>query len=74
MQTEKSRIIYVGQLRTDCEREDFFGDVLSTMVFDLCGITHATGTAVGERCAGCGECMILGTYGLVPSVQGRWSW
>lgn len=70
MQTKE--IEYVGQLRNDSEREDFYEDTLSTLVFDLCGITHATGTA-HAGCAGCGECTMIGTYGLVPRIQGRWA-
>ena len=65
MQTEKNGILYVGQLMNDPERDDLFGDVLSTLVFDLCGITHAIGSA-HPGCSGCGECMNMGTYGLVP--------
>jgi len=65
MQTKKNEIIYMGQLRKEYERTDFYGDTLSTLVFDLCGITHTTGTA-HPGCAGCGECMMIGTYGLVP--------
>ena len=39
-------------------------EVLSTMTFDLCGFTHVTGQA-HPGCAGCGECMVLGTYGIL---------
>ena len=68
MQPEKKKV-YVGRLFVnDVERENLLGDVLSTMTFDLCGITHATGMA-HPGCPGCGECMAVGTYGLVP-----WGW
>jgi len=40
-------------------------EVLETMVFDLCGITHALGQA-HSGCVGCGECLRLNTYGLAP--------
>jgi len=59
-------IEYVGLIKNDTERETFFQDVLDTMIYDTCGYTHATGTAINHHCTGCGECQALRTYGLVP--------
>ena len=66
MQTEKSDIEYVGQLVNDGERENFFQDVLGTMIFDTCAITHCTGIVIDGHCSGCGECLALNTYNLLP--------
>ncbi|MCK4788969.1 MAG: hypothetical protein KAV87_34835 [Desulfobacteraceae bacterium] len=67
----KKEIEYVGQIRNDSERENFFEDVLSTMVFDTCGITHATGIVIDDHCAGCGECVALDTHSLIPRRWGQ---
>ena len=64
MQTKE--IEYVGQLRNEPEREDFFEDVLNTMVFDTCAISHCTGIVIDNHCSGCGECLALNTYDLLP--------
>lgn len=64
MKTKKCDIELVGQLRYNLESPDQMDGALSTMVFDLCGITHVTGVP-HPGCAGCGECMANGTIMLL---------
>ncbi|MCK4717769.1 MAG: hypothetical protein KAT70_03780 [Thermoplasmata archaeon] len=48
--------------------DNLVSEVLDTMCFDTCGITHATGMVVPEHCIGCGECIRLKTHQLSREV------
>ncbi len=65
MQNEKNEIEFVGLIRNEPHSENFYEDVLSTMVFDTCAISHCTGIVIDHHCDGCGECLALNTHILL---------
>lgn len=59
------RVKYVGRIRNYGDEDGFFENILGTMTYDLCGFAHA-GVVDGHRgCAGCGDCIVLGTWDLL---------
>ncbi|MDG6220417.1 MAG: hypothetical protein QCI38_03090 [Candidatus Thermoplasmatota archaeon] len=71
----KKNVVYVGQIRPEPEEGQtaFFGAVLSTMTYDLCGFAHAGVETHHPGCAGCGECVRLGTWDLLREDPGAFS-